>query len=202
MPEIPLTEAKDKLSRYVGEVEHGRDITITRHDRPVAALVSIERYGQLDRPRLGESAETAMPKQVFTAMLHGMACYDADRIADELTTDPTSPTTYVRGHHVGVVFDWLLDHENPWWAQDYVLTLLHTLRALQDEHDMARATLDQVLMGLALSMPAALPEARHRIFDEFRDRLVETIRYLHPRPVADEILTPVRPEREIHGEVS
>lgn len=43
MTAVPLGDAKDRLSEYVSEVARTHDrVTITRHGRPVAVLVSVE----------------------------------------------------------------------------------------------------------------------------------------------------------------
>ncbi len=39
--DVSVYEAKTHLSRLIGDVESGREVTITRHGRPVARLVPI-----------------------------------------------------------------------------------------------------------------------------------------------------------------
>jgi len=39
-----IAETKDNLPKYIHEAEAGNDICITRHGKPVAMLVSMERY--------------------------------------------------------------------------------------------------------------------------------------------------------------
>ncbi|MGI9186421.1 MAG: type II toxin-antitoxin system Phd/YefM family antitoxin [Gaiellales bacterium] len=39
--DVSVYEAKTHLSRLIGDVEAGREITITRHGKPVARLVPI-----------------------------------------------------------------------------------------------------------------------------------------------------------------
>ena len=39
-----IAETKDKLPKFIHEAENGNDSCITRHGKPVAMLVSIERY--------------------------------------------------------------------------------------------------------------------------------------------------------------
>ena len=39
-----IAETKNNLPKYIHEAESGNDICITRHGKPVAVLVSIERY--------------------------------------------------------------------------------------------------------------------------------------------------------------
>lgn len=42
-----IAEAKNHLPRLIHQVEAGDDVHITRHGKPVAVLVSVERYRQL-----------------------------------------------------------------------------------------------------------------------------------------------------------
>ena len=39
-----IAETKNNLPKYIHEAENGNDLCITRHGKPVAMLVSIERY--------------------------------------------------------------------------------------------------------------------------------------------------------------
>lgn len=39
--DVSVYEAKTHLSRLIGDVEAGREVTITRHGRPVARLVPV-----------------------------------------------------------------------------------------------------------------------------------------------------------------
>ena len=48
---IPLAEVKAKLSSCVRSAERGKPIVITRHGRPVAALVSAEDLDRIQRLR-------------------------------------------------------------------------------------------------------------------------------------------------------
>ena len=48
---VPLAEVKAKLSSCVRSAERGRPIVITRHGRPVAALVSAEDLDRIQRLR-------------------------------------------------------------------------------------------------------------------------------------------------------
>jgi prevent-host-death family protein len=43
MKQVGVYEAKTKLTRLLVEVERGESVTITRHGRPVAELVPIQR---------------------------------------------------------------------------------------------------------------------------------------------------------------
>ena len=44
MPEATISHLKNHLPEIVHDVENGRDIQITRHGKPVAVIVSLERY--------------------------------------------------------------------------------------------------------------------------------------------------------------
>ncbi|MGH7566608.1 MAG: type II toxin-antitoxin system Phd/YefM family antitoxin [Gemmatimonadota bacterium] len=48
---ISLSEAKANLSESVRRVERGASVTITRHGKPVAALVPVEDIATLERLR-------------------------------------------------------------------------------------------------------------------------------------------------------
>ncbi|MGQ0563755.1 MAG: type II toxin-antitoxin system Phd/YefM family antitoxin [Gemmobacter sp.] len=45
MPEMTVSEAREKFSDLIGMVHHGReDVTILRHGKPVAVVISAEAY--------------------------------------------------------------------------------------------------------------------------------------------------------------
>jgi prevent-host-death family protein len=46
---ISITEVKNRLTQLVREVEDGVEITVTRGDRPVVMLISVEEYRALKR---------------------------------------------------------------------------------------------------------------------------------------------------------
>lgn len=48
---VPIAEAKATLSRWIRTVEQGEPVVITRHGRPVAALVPAEDVERLERLR-------------------------------------------------------------------------------------------------------------------------------------------------------
>lgn len=48
---VPIAEAKARLSEYIRAVESGEAVTITRHGRAVAALVSPQDLEHLERLR-------------------------------------------------------------------------------------------------------------------------------------------------------
>ncbi|HET6362520.1 MAG TPA: type II toxin-antitoxin system Phd/YefM family antitoxin [Gemmatimonadota bacterium] len=47
----PIAEAKAKLAQLVRDAEEGRPVVITRHGKPVAAIVRAEDLTQLERLR-------------------------------------------------------------------------------------------------------------------------------------------------------
>ncbi len=49
MKAVAIFEAKNRFSEMIAAVEHGEEITITRHGAPVARLVAISTKGR--RPR-------------------------------------------------------------------------------------------------------------------------------------------------------
>ena len=50
--EIPVAEMKSKLSDFIANVTHGhRSFIITKHSRPVAALVNIENFRMLEQAK-------------------------------------------------------------------------------------------------------------------------------------------------------
>lgn len=46
---ISITEVKNRLTQLVREVEDGVEITVTRGDRPVVMLISVDEYRALKR---------------------------------------------------------------------------------------------------------------------------------------------------------
>jgi len=48
---VPIAEAKATLSRWIRTAEQGEPVVITRHGRPVAALVPAEDVERLERLR-------------------------------------------------------------------------------------------------------------------------------------------------------
>jgi len=46
---ISITEVKNRLTQLVREVEDGVEITVTRGDRPVVMLISVDEYRSLKR---------------------------------------------------------------------------------------------------------------------------------------------------------
>lgn len=46
---VSITEVKNRLTQLVREVEDGVEITVTRGNRPVVMLISVDEYGALKR---------------------------------------------------------------------------------------------------------------------------------------------------------
>ncbi|QTR51609.1 type II toxin-antitoxin system Phd/YefM family antitoxin [Candidatus Thiothrix anitrata] len=68
-----IVEAKNNLPRLIHAVESGGDIHITRFGKPVAVLISEERYQQLFRTG----------KAVFQAMMQWREQYGSIDLVDE-----------------------------------------------------------------------------------------------------------------------
>jgi prevent-host-death family protein len=68
-----IAEAKNNLPRLIHAAEAGGDIHITRHGRPVAVLISEERYQQL----------FSTSKAVFQAMMQWREQYGYVDLTDE-----------------------------------------------------------------------------------------------------------------------
>jgi prevent-host-death family protein len=61
MIEVTVSEARQRLAELLGQVEHGHEqVTITRHGRPVAAIVTMEDLSFM------ESAEDAFWRKKIT----------------------------------------------------------------------------------------------------------------------------------------
>jgi len=57
MNSLPLSEAKDHLTRLVHEAEEGQAVQLTRHGKPAAVVIGIAEYG-----RLSERAEGTLSR--------------------------------------------------------------------------------------------------------------------------------------------
>lgn len=68
-----IADAKNNLPRLIHAAEAGDDIHITRHGRPVAVLISEERYQQL----------SSTGKSVFQAILQWREQYGGIDLSDE-----------------------------------------------------------------------------------------------------------------------
>ncbi len=51
MHKVAIFEAKNKLTHIVRQVEAGAEVELTRHGKPVAVLVGIGRYSELQKER-------------------------------------------------------------------------------------------------------------------------------------------------------
>jgi prevent-host-death family protein len=71
---ISITEVKNRLTQLVREVEGGVEITVTRGDRPVVMLISVEEYRALKRrvaaSRLRELREELVETGVRAEEIH------------------------------------------------------------------------------------------------------------------------------------
>jgi antitoxin YefM len=75
---VPLGDARDRLSEYVSDVErtHHR-VTITRHGRPVAVLISPDDLAELE-----ETVAILTTPRALKAIREGQADAAAGRFAD------------------------------------------------------------------------------------------------------------------------
>lgn len=75
---VPLGEARDRLSELVSEVARTHDrVTITRHGRPDAVLISPD-----DLSSLEETVDILSRPDVAEAVREGIADAEAGRFAD------------------------------------------------------------------------------------------------------------------------
>ena len=65
MQAIAVYEAKNRFSEMIAAVEHGQEITITRHGMPVARLVAI---GSTEPPALAQRQRVASAMQQLRAV--------------------------------------------------------------------------------------------------------------------------------------
>ena len=78
MTTVPLGEAKDRLSEYVSGVERTHDrVTITRHGRTAAVLISAE-----DLAALEETVDILATPGAAEAIAEGLADLEVGRVAD------------------------------------------------------------------------------------------------------------------------
>ncbi len=78
MTTLPLGDARDRLSEVVSEVERTHDrITITRHGRPAAVLISAD-----DLAALEETADILATPGAAEAIREGLADVDSGRFVD------------------------------------------------------------------------------------------------------------------------
>ncbi len=55
-PTVTVAEGKNRFSAWIRAAEHGASVTVTRHGRPVAVIVSAESYEELCRTRRTDEA--------------------------------------------------------------------------------------------------------------------------------------------------
>ncbi len=78
MTTVPLGEVKDRLSEYIAGVERTHDrVTITRHGRPAAVLISPD-----DLAALEETVDILTTPGSREAIAEGRADLAAGRVAD------------------------------------------------------------------------------------------------------------------------
>lgn len=77
--EIGAFEAKNKLGMLLDRVEHGEEIIITRHGKPVARLVP--NATRIDRPQVRAALERIRTRAGDTQELFDWAAVRADRDA-------------------------------------------------------------------------------------------------------------------------
>jgi prevent-host-death family protein len=77
MREIALSAVKNKLSEIVDEVRRGQDVVISKHEKPVAVLVEMERYQRL------QEIEDRFAKIELTRALRGKK-YRLEEVLNEL----------------------------------------------------------------------------------------------------------------------
>ncbi len=78
MTTVPLGEAKNRLSEYVTGVERTHDrVTITRHGRTAAVLVSAD-----DLAALEETVDILATPGAAEGIAEGLADLEAGRVAD------------------------------------------------------------------------------------------------------------------------
>ncbi len=65
MTTAAISHLKNHLPEIVHEVENGEDIQITRHGKPVAVIVSLEKYNTIFKSEKG----------IFSAYLRWRQCY-------------------------------------------------------------------------------------------------------------------------------
>ena len=73
MPTVPLTEAKARISALVGRLINLKEpIVITKHGKPVAALVPYEDWERLAAAKAGGLASVPPPEEDHDAAIDSM----------------------------------------------------------------------------------------------------------------------------------
>jgi prevent-host-death family protein len=73
MKPIPLTQAKARLSELIERLIHMKEhIVITKHGKPVAALLPYEEWERQQAGRAGRLAAVTGPRKDFDSEIDGM----------------------------------------------------------------------------------------------------------------------------------
>jgi prevent-host-death family protein len=82
MTSIPITDAKNNLTRIIHEVEDGSPIELTRHGKPAAVIISVDEYKGLkkDNPSFTRSFSSFTSRH--TEFLEEKGIFDGIRSAD------------------------------------------------------------------------------------------------------------------------
>ena len=54
MKKVPINEVREKMAKYLAEAAHGEEIIITKHNKPIAKLVS---YEEPKKPKFPDMTE-------------------------------------------------------------------------------------------------------------------------------------------------
>uniref|UniRef100_UPI003F49545E type II toxin-antitoxin system prevent-host-death family antitoxin n=1 Tax=Nocardia suismassiliense TaxID=2077092 RepID=UPI003F49545E len=179
------TEARGNFADIVRRARAGEDILIGSNNVPIVRLT-----GAVER------GDWHLPKDVLVTMLRTQAAHDANRIASG--REPGAPTEKRRPvfpppEESGPVFEWLLNLQDRWPVQDYVLTVLFAVRARQVAAGSPPSSLDQILALLTAAMRMDLTVGEALVFGELRHELRRRIQLMAPADL-DEILEAL-PER-------
>lgn len=171
------TEARAHFADIVRRARAGEDVLIGSNNVPIVRLTGAV-----------EGGDRHLPKDVFVTMLRTQAAHDATRIASGAA--PGAPTAkrvpvFLPPEESGPVFEWLLNLEDRWPVQDYVLSVLFAARARQIAAGRPPSSLDQVLALLTVVMRMDLAAGEALVFGELRDELRRRIRLMAPDDLHD-----------------
>lgn len=69
MIEVTVSEARDGLADLLGKIQHGReDVTITKHGKPVAVMISVETMEYYER--LEDADLSKMVAEIYADPAH------------------------------------------------------------------------------------------------------------------------------------
>ncbi len=54
MKKVPINQVREQLAKYLTAAEHGEEIIITKHNKPIAKLVNYEKPKKLQFPDMTE----------------------------------------------------------------------------------------------------------------------------------------------------